>query len=298
MNFKKTKIIELNGGLGNQLFQYSLGLYLKRKKNYDIFFDKSFFRTKFYAPVVRIDKVFKLNLKEINKKNFELKYKILSNNKIIKILQSLSSKLVEYLGIFVEKNLPFDERIKLSENFFYFRGYFQSEKYFLDIKKYLKEKIKLKVKINKKSILVLKKIKRNSSVCVHIRRKDYVDRPEIEKIHRVCDKNYYLKAIDILKKKINKPILFFFSDDPEWTKKNFGHLKQTYIINFNKNKSNHVIDFELMRNCKHFIISNSSFSWWACWLGSNKKSYIISPKNWFKDKYQKRNPILKSWIKI
>ena len=210
MNFKKTKIIELNGGLGNQLFQYSLGLYLKRKKNYDIFFDKSFFRTKFYAPVVRIDKVFKLNLKEINKKNFELKYKILSNNKIIKILQSLSSKLVEYLGIFVEKNLPFDERIKLSENFFYFRGYFQSEKYFLDIKKYLKEKIKLKVKINKKSILVLKKIKRNSSVCVHIRRKDYVDRPEIEKIHRVCDKNYYLKAIDILKKKINKPILFFF----------------------------------------------------------------------------------------
>ena len=131
-----------------------------------------------------------------------------------------------------------------------------------------------------------------------MRRNDYIKKPHLKKIYNICNKNYYMNAIRIVEKKIKNPKFFIFSDDILWVKKHFSYKKNIHIIESNQNEKDHVYDFELIKNCKHFVISNSSFSWWSCWLGSSNKSIVISPKKWFKDKNQRRNPLLESWIKI
>ncbi len=290
--------IKLNGGLGNQLFQYSLGLYLNKIKKKIIKYDKSYFTKKVNAPVIRIDRVFDIKLDEIRKKQLNLKTKIFTSKFIIHFLNYMSPKILDNMGVFIEKNKKYDERILDTEKYFYFSGYFQSEKYFLKIKKIIVEKIKLKKKINKSNLVLLKKIKKTCSVAIHVRKSDYINNPKFKKIYDVCGQKYYLEAIKIIKKKIKKPFFYIFSDDVEWVKKNFQDKKNVLIVQLNNKENHHVYDFELMKSCKHFIISNSSFSWWSCWLGSSKNSIVISPKRWFKDKNQKRNPMLDSWIKI
>ena len=295
---KPINFIKLNGGLGNQLFQFSLGQYLNKKKDRTIKYDKSYFEKKVDAPVIRIDKVFDIKLKNIKKDQLKFKTRLLTNRFIIYFLNCISPKLLEKVGIFIEKNKKYDERILENKKFFYFSGYFQSENYFLGIKKELVKKIKLKKKINKPNLLLLKKIQKTCSVALHVRRTDYINNPNYKKIYNVCNKNYYLRAIKILEQKFKQPFFFIFSDDIQWVKQKFSYKKNVLIVELNYKEKDHVYDFELMRNCKHFIISNSSFSWWSCWLGSNKNSVVISPKKWFSDKNQKRNPILDTWIKL
>tara|TARA_B110000027_G_C16106119_1_gene295374 strand:- start:600 stop:1466 length:867 start_codon:yes stop_codon:yes gene_type:complete len=288
----------LNGGLGNQLFQYSLGLYFQKKKNFTIKYEKSFFNKKTDVPVVRIDKVFDIKLDEIKKKNLDLRIKFFINRFTIYFFQTFSKKTLERFGIFIEKNTVYDNRILNAEKFLYFSGYFQSENYFKKIRKLIINKIKLKKKINKSNTLLLNKIRKTSSVAIHVRRNDYIKKPHLKKIYNICNKNYYMNAIRIVEKKIKNPKFFIFSDDILWVKKHFSYKKNIHIIESNQNEKDHVYDFELIKNCKHFVISNSSFSWWSCWLGSSNKSIVISPKKWFKDKNQRRNPLLESWIKI
>ena len=168
---KSVNFIKLNGGLGNQLFQYGLGQHLSVRKDSVIKYDKSYFEKKVDAPVIRIDKVFNIKLKNITKDQLKFNTKFLTNRFIIYVLNCISPKLLEKFGIFIEKNKKFDERILESKKFFYFSGYFQSENYFLDIKKELIKKIKLKKKINKTNLLLLKKIKKTCSVALHVRRK-------------------------------------------------------------------------------------------------------------------------------
>ena len=290
--------IKLNGGLGNQLFQYSLGLYLSKIKKKIIKYDKSYFTKKIDAPVIRIDRVFNIKLDEIKKNQLNFKIKFITSRFIIYLFNYINPKILENIGIFIEKNKMYDERILEAEKFFYFSGYFQSEKYFLEIKNKILNKIKLKKKLNESNLILLKKIKKTCSVAVHIRKSDYINNPKFKEIYDVCGQKYYSKAIQIIKKKLNKPFFYIFSDDVEWVKKNIKFKKNMFLVELNNKENNHVYDFELMKNCKHFIISNSSFSWWSCWLGSTKNSIVISPKKWFRDKNQKRNPILESWLKI
>src|SRR2546430_286356 len=78
--------------------------------------------------------------------------------------------------------------------------------------------------------------------------------------------------------KIPKAFYYIFSDDVVWAKENINE-KNIEFINWNKNKNSYK-DMQLMSNCKHNIIANSSFSWWAAWLNSNKNKIVIAPDNW------------------
>lgn len=83
-----------------------------------------------------------------------------------------------------------------------------------------------------------------------------------------------------MQKKVNNPVFIFFSDDIEWCKGNFSSIK--YELYFESGKDTLAEKISLMSSCKHFIISNSTFSWWAQWLGQNEKKIVISPKHWYK----------------
>jgi hypothetical protein len=110
---------------------------------------------------------------------------------------------------------------------------------------------------------------------------------------------YYLEAIQIIKKTIPKPIFFLFSDDPQWVKTQLQPLIENSILVSNNVNENSWKDLMLMSNCNHHIIANSSFSWWGAWLGANPNKIVIAPKKWFfDDKINTADLYPRDWILI
>lgn len=104
----------------------------------------------------------------------------------------------------------------------------------------------------------------------------------------ICATNYYERAMAMFP---NEKFLVF-SDDPEYCKERFKG-ENIQIME----KGNDVDDFNLLASCKHLIIANSSYSWWAAYLCPNEGKKIIAPKQWFTDK-ETRTKLPESWIKI
>lgn len=138
-------------------------------------------------------------------------------------------------------------------------------------------------------------IKNNNSVCISIRRGDFISDKKIRKTHYVCDIDYFNKAINIMKLQIKNPVFILFSDDVEWARKN---IKIQNCDIFSESGNDPVWEkLRMMYNCKHFILSNSSFSWWAQYLSENKNKIVISPRKWFKNDFNSKL-IDDSFIKI
>lgn len=154
-------------------------------------------------------------------------------------------------------------------------GYFQSEKYFENCK----EEIRFYFTPDEKVLSrIYKKYKKNllSNTCsVHIRRGDYIDHP----IHGVCDLNYYISAMKLIKSKKDIGNFLIFSDDIEWCKANIIGDDIFYVEG-----NMDIEDLFLMSLCNDHIISNSSFSWWGSWLCNYDDKIIISPRRWFTEK--------------
>ncbi len=101
--------------------------------------------------------------------------------------------------------------------------------------------------------------------------------------------DYYYKSIDLIKEKVKHPKFYIFSDDIEWVKKNLKFPKQSYFVDFQEdiNSLNRGASelLNIFSSCKHFIIANSTFSWWGSWLSKNENKIIITPKPWFYSRY-------------
>ncbi len=119
--------------------------------------------------------------------------------------------------------------------------------------------------------------KEANTVCVHVRRGDFLS-DKYRKDFFVCDDDYYKKAINIIKQKVDNPVFIFFSNDIDWVKENIKVDAPCYY----EPKDNPLWEtFRMMYSCKHFIISNSTMSWWAQYLGRFEEKIVVSPDHWF-----------------
>ncbi len=283
-------IVNINSGLGNQMFQYAFGRSLSITKKDDLYLDISGYKKekkrKFSLDVFRInyktatdDKINKERypLGIISKIYFYISYKIL--------LRIQSTRFID----------SFMNNPKKS----YFIGFWQSEKYFKNTDDVIRKEFALKNPLTEYTQVVFDKIKNVPiSVSLHIRRGDYILEPHTNAYHGVCSLDYYQKAYEELTKRINSPFeIFVFSDDIEWVKQN---LKLPVKMHFVSNPK--IPDYEemfLMSCCTHNIIANSSFSWWGAWLNPNKEKIVIAPEKWFANKKEDSREIVpESWIKI
>jgi len=172
-------------------------------------------------------------------------------------------------------------------------GYWQHEDYFVDIEQQIRMAFRFKKPLDQINTAVLESIQKSNSVSIHIRRGDYLIDPVLGGL---CTLNYYQTAIEVIASRVNQPEFFIFSDDINWCKTNIKTGYPTAFISGNGG-TNSYIDMQLMSNCQHNIIANSSFSWWAAWLNDNPGKIIIGPKKWTNSK--EPNQILPAtWIKI
>ena len=295
-------IVNLKGGLGNQMFQYATGFTLAKKKQTNLLFD------------IRLQEKYKINPpprnvpRDIDLDVFGIKLEICSEKDLLKVFQfNKEYKIRNFISVFLDKInfLVFRERKRIfEERFFnlkgkkwYLDGHWQSEKYF---KVYRKEILNIfnfdslkDLEINKKFIM---NILSKKSVCVNVRRTDFIKNPE----HNVLDIEYYKKAVKVFKNLIGNDFeLFIFSDDLDWCKKNFLFFNKVNYVEHDLAGKKFYNYLYLMTKFKYFIIPNSSFAWWAAWLSQVNDKKIIAPKKWSGLVEESKVDIVPDlWIKI
>jgi hypothetical protein len=290
-------IVCIMGGLGNQMFQYAAGRALSIRLNFDLKLDISWYCTKGNNDVSREYLLDNFAIESIKASYSEIEeYK--KQNLLRKIFRRFGFTKSSYVR---ELSYNYWPSFSLIKQPVYLLGQWQQEEYFNPVADVICQDFTFPPFSSPEARDLANKISlAPNSVCIHIRRGDYVENPATNRYHGVCSIDYYKISLGLLIEKIKAPpSLFLFSDDPAWVRKHFdsqGYDSTIVTIPDHNNKPYH--DMHLMSLCKHHIIANSSFSWWGAWLRKNK-GIVIAPKHWFAaQELQNASPVLRSWIRV
>lgn len=282
------KLVKLWGGLGNQLFQYSFGEFLKKETNEEVIYVNAFGVCDLSnLPLSAFNCVLSQNSTGKYFSNyFNGSYRF--NRKVLQFLPFLSNKIiVENLREAFSKN---------SLQYILFDGYWQDLS-FIDFNRYALQAL---FTLRDETILTQTDFSDlinncDAAVSIHIRRTDFL----ASSYHNVLTLEYYQKAMHQIVERVQNPIFFIFSDEIFWAKNNFSLNKNTYFVSSQNSHQSMLTDFHLMSICKHHIIANSTFSWWPAWLNNHEDKIVIAPKNWYKFNNELANRILpKEWIML
>lgn len=290
--------VALYGGLGNQMFQYAFKLALNKEGiKSDISLSNFLYQN--HHNGFELNKAFFIDLSFSQK----MLCFILSNAKpLYKNKYSRFFLKFFILNIRRAKFEIYNERIEFlydedvfKKNKTFFIGTWQVENYFSNIENTIQNSFKFKKPEDKLNVELEKIIRQTNSVSIHIRRGDYL-KPQWKNILGFIDhKIYYNNCISHIENLVDKPTFFVFSDDTAWVQNNLN-IENALFISNNKSKYSY-IDMYLMSICKHNIIANSTFSWWAAWLNTNPDKIVLMPEKWINNN-ENSGIYPKNWIKI
>lgn len=273
-------IAQINGGLGNQLFQFSAAKALSLYHNVPLLLEvSSFYREE--LPELEVPR--ELDLYHFN----GVKETIISPEELMNLMplnkkSIIPKKLIpaHKKKIYIEPHFHFDKNFFKARKNVLLKGGWQSEKYFNRYNEIIRETFQLKHEFIQRVLPKSVKFRKQNSIAVHIRRGDYLRKKIILEWHGVMDADYYKRAFEILKSKLDNFQVYYFTDDPLWVKSELGPMINGEIISGVISQT-HFEDLYLMSQCRHNIIANSSFSWWGAWLNDNPEKIVIAPKKWF-----------------
>ena len=270
--------VVLQGGLGNQMFQYAAGRSLALARGVDLVLSTSAFLSKQRAPTTR---EYELGGYHILATIFDA-----AHEREVALACRLRgfSRLLTPWGVRTEHGARYDPSLLEAVDGTVLRGYWQSERYFKHCKEAIARELTPIEPLPAVHDTWRRKMMSGPSVSVHIRRGDYVAAASTASFHGALPLTYYQSAIERILEVESAPIFFVFSDDPAWCKSNLTfdgyevhHVSEALA-------SSGLQDMALMRSCRHHIIANSSFSWWSAWLaGVDRRDdgVVIAPRQWF-----------------
>ena len=291
-------IVRLMGGLGNQMFQYAAGRRLAHVRQVPLKLDLSFYDHQQETNPNDTPRHYSLEQYCIQEafaspadlKPFALGWK-----------RSLPARLWRRLrrmlpfpsaAVYWQRWSGFDPAVLSLGGDVYLSGYWQSWKYFADIAGTIRQDFRLREPLHPTNQRLADEIRASNAVGLHVRRGDYVANPVTAAYHGSCNLDYYQRALSIVAGNVPQPHLFIFSDDPPWARDNLAHDllspdsqgngSRISIVD-NRDIDRDYEDLHLMSLCRHFVIANSSFSWWAAWLGTCPEKVVIAPQRWFAD---------------
>lgn len=185
----------------------------------------------------------------------------------------------------------------------YIFGFFQTERNFADVTSLLKEELKVKEAPSAANSAMLEQMAGVNTVCLHIRRGDYLN-PQWKNL-QICDYDYYNRAINYLLDHVADPMFYVFSNshqDLEWIRENYHFMdesgsREIRLVYVDLDNPDYE-ELRLMYSCKHFIISNSTFSWWGAWLSDHTGKIVCAPRRWNLSHQDDHRIYLKDWVKI
>lgn len=284
------RIVNIKGGLGNQMFQYAFAVALKHAypnekigldtQLYHNSFIKEFRGNNFYHNGFELKRIF-LNLdipiaswREIAKVSYYIPNYILSQA----ARKILPKRKTEYLQSGKDAYI-YDKDVLRAFKLKYFDGYWNSPLFFDAYKDEIIKSFTFQPFDTKENLGFEDKILRDNSVTLHVRRGDYLNIPIYQGI---CTLDYYKEAINTVLKFINSPVFFIFSNDPDWCVTNLKELFHGLELHIVSNNIGDYSfrDMQLMSLARCNIIANSSFSWWGAYLNSRKDHITIAPNKW------------------
>jgi len=285
--------LRLYGGLGNQMFQYAFGYALSKKYDKRLVIETNYFseNTKLCTP-----RSFELDVYKITSQITKLPF--FAHSKIlVKIFQKFPVfNIFSKVKYFPEKSFTYNDILIKPSLDYFFDGYWQSFKYFEEYREELLQ-VFSNISVDPINAALMSRISNNNSISVHIRRGDYVTNNIASSHHGTCSLDYYRDAINYFQSLHKDACFFVFSDEPQWAKDNIVFPPTTTFINHNTGKNSY-LDMHLMSKCRHNIIANSSFSWWAAWLNSNDHKIVIAPMKWFNTEVDTTDLIPPTWIRL
>ena len=287
--------IRIKGGLGNQLFQYAAAYSLTKRLNQKLELDSSFFS----QQTLRGFKLSRLNISfadvaEVQPAFVEL-YKSKYLNRVlreanIRVLPCGSGR--KYLLETCSDIVP--EFFTIDQTNIYMDGYYQSEEYFGTCRNELIEQFTPNYPNEQEYEDALFKVTGCESVAVHVRRGDFLSaQNDSNPNHYLLGERYYYNALKYVNEHLENPVFFWFSDDINWVRQNFGEKENFRFVGLHTKHAD-IDEMMLMKNCKHIIAANSTFSWWASWLNEYENALHICPAK----RYGNLHMIPENWIKI
>ena len=296
-------IIEIIGGLGNQMFGYAFTLAMKHHygaENVCIYTGR--FNEVQDNQGYELKRVFGIEEVEIVEKRVVANLIDNSRSYVARLRRRLFGQKTSYFREHCPKFDPLVYSLNGKKKM-YVEGLWQDEDFFKDIRNTVLDKFRFETEnISPENAKVLKEINSANAVSLHVRRGDYVSNPNyMGFLGGVCNMLYYQKALAQLELTEDGLSIFVFSDDIEWVQSNFSFLRDKNVKYINHNKGvDSYMDMYLMSQCKHNIIANSTFSWWGAWLNRNPAKKIFAPKIWFLNSpgYDGNHIVPDQWIKI
>lgn len=289
---KQIRLI-FEGGLGNQLFQFAYGLYLQKRYGCNVYCDVSKFTTEkveyrnfeldsFAFPVnwikdkVKSGRICRFGYRYLLYLPLTYIYIHIRGSICPESMKSFLDKVyinsINFIGVhrchfgnYVDPSYSL-----LKPTLIY--GQWIWKEMVCKQEDTLKDCIKVVSPLSESNKQYLRQIKESNSVGVHIRRGDYVTLGLI-----ACNIKYYEACIKNMNEMEKDAVFFVFSDDIPWVRENL-HVDAKIVFVDNNNPSPE--DMRLLYSCNHFIMSNSTFSWWGAFLGKYPTKKVMCPRFW------------------
>jgi hypothetical protein len=270
-------ITQLHGGLGNQLFQYAAGRALALKQGRSLYLDMRRFGPKQARQV----EITKLRISARLLPNWAAR--LFDEPRPGQIAKWATRKVVDccWATRFEDREHGFDPEIRKLRGRSYLRGYWQTEKYFAEIRDVLREEFTSIEPPRKEISQYVERVAQEESLCLHVRRGDYVSHPKYRQTHGALAAGYYTGAAEAILDSVRGAKVYVFSDDPGWAAREFEGAFPLTMVSGEVTQTG-VEDFVVMRACRHFVVANSTFSWWAAWLGEAEGSRVVAPQPWLR----------------
>ncbi len=276
--------IQLQGGLGNQMFQYAAGRALALAHGVELALDLTALKDdplrEYALDCLRIAArpALPQELAPLQSRLGNLAARRLGPLPGGRALLRLMGLPVLHQAVAVQ----YDPGVAKLPGHAYLAGFFQSERYFAHIAPLLREEFRLAGPLAPESERLAETIRQTEAVSIHVRRTDYVDNPAVNATHGVLTPGHYARCVERLGPRLRQPTCFVFSDDPDWAEANIRPPYPTIWVRPRQGASD-ADDLMLMSLCRHNILANSSFSWWAAWLNPHPDKLVLAPERWFSD---------------
>lgn len=307
MNKKKKPVINLyiNGGCGNQFFQYAFARQLQEKLDAELVIN--------YSYVLQDPNPWAIDnlLNEFHTSFYRYENKRSGKEIFLRLLNRYRN--LRGFGAFKKETFRFYQRTakwlpKLGIYYYdasyhifpltkckniIVMGYFESAQYFRQIDEKIKKELTPRHPPLEQNRELLRIIGSRESVCITIKRYD-LDNPQIHDIYEY-NINYFYTGIDYMKKHVTNPVFIIFADNIDWCRKNLRIDGEVYF----ETENNPIWEkIRLMSSCKHFIIHNSTFSWWAQHLSDNADKIVLAPVKWLQRDDQPIDLYEPNWLYI
>jgi Glycosyl transferase family 11 len=290
-------IVNLIGGLGNQMFQYATARALSIKHKTPLRLDVSGFVNYGLHHGFELEYIFNCTTDIASKADLHGILGWQSSPIIRRIVSRPSMLSLRNKAFIIEPHFHYWSKINSLQSNSYLVGYWQSEQYFADIAERIRADFTFKLPMSKKNAELAKQINQVNAVSLHVRRGDYANNPKTTAIYGLSSLEYYQAAVQYIAGQVDRPHFFIFSDDIAWVKSNIKlNYPHQYVDNNYDTESYN--DMRLMSMCKHHIIANSSFSWWGAWLNRNPEKMVVAPQKWFANELNVDDLFPRGWITL